>query len=144
MEILFNLSARNAKNERPRRRGIWSTSKPNPRPSPFRMELRVSNFPSSATLSITVWTTTPSGRQYLSVSGWFLIYLASVDAILQDHHDNVIDRAQLPLLFNISGKSKQPVKARKARKRAVRGVSAPQHSNYYTPSLKLLLISEIV
>ena len=71
-------------------------------------------------------------------------YLASVDAILQDHHDTIIDHAQLPLLFNISGKGKQPVRARKALKRAVRGVSALQHSNCYTPPLKLLLISETV
>ena len=71
-------------------------------------------------------------------------YLVSVDAILQDHHENVIDHAQLPLLFNISGKGKQLVRARKARMRAVRGVSTPQHSNCYTPSLKLLPISETI
>ena len=39
-------------------------------------------------------------------------YLASVDAILRDHDDTLIDRAQLPFLFNISGKGKQPVRAR--------------------------------
>ena len=38
-------------------------------------------------------------------------YLASIDAILRDHDDTLIDRAQLPLLFNISGKGKQLVGA---------------------------------
>ena len=102
-------------------------------------------------------------------------YLASIHAVLRDHDDTLIDRAQLPLLFNISGKVKQPVRARfqdhpdsvighaqlpprfnilgkgkqpvraiKARPRAVRGVAAPQHSNCYTPPLKLLLMSQIV
>ena len=54
--------------------------------------------------------------------------MASADAILRDYQDNVIDRRPLPLLFNISGKGKQPTKPKKAQKRAVRGVSAQQHS----------------
>jgi hypothetical protein len=55
--------------------------------------------------------------------------LASVDAILQDHQNVVIDRARVPLLFNISGKGRQAGQPRKAQRRAVRGVSAQQHSN---------------
>jgi len=58
--------------------------------------------------------------------------MPSADAILRDYQDNVIDRMQLPLLFYISGKGKQLAKPKKAQRRAVRGVSAQQHSNYCT------------
>jgi len=85
-----------------------------------------------------VWTTTPSSKHLISASGWVLICPASVDAILQDHHDNVVNRARLPLPVNISGKGKQLVRVRNARERAMRGVSTQPHSNYYTSDLNLL------
>ena len=69
--------------------------------------------------------------------------MGSADAVLQDYQDNVIDRVSLPLLFNISGKGKQPVKPKRAQKRAVRGVTAQQHSNYCTSHLNDLLIPDV-
>ena len=137
MGLSLNMSVQNAKSESTRRRGTLLISEPNPRMSLSRMEQRASNFSLSATLIITVQTTTPSSEHLVSAFGWFLMYLASVDAILKDRHETVIDRAQLPLPVNISGKGKQPVRTEKAG-------TAPQHSNYYTPPLKLLLISETV
>jgi hypothetical protein len=60
-------------------------------------------------------------------------------AFLWDFQNNVIDCTQLPLLFNISGKGKQPAKPKQAQRRAVRGVSAQQHSNYLSSHLNRLL-----
>ena len=93
-------------------------------------------------LSITVKTTTPSSKHLVCTSGWFLIYLASIDAILQDHSDNVVNRARLSLLLRISGRGKQPVRVRNARRRAVRGVSAQPHNNCHTSSLNVLRSSD--
>ena len=76
-------------------------------------------------------------------SGKFLIYMTSVDAILQDYQDNVIGRMPLPFLFNISGKGKPSNKPTKALRRAVRGVSAQQHSNYLSSHLNNLLKPDI-
>ena len=69
--------------------------------------------------------------------------MGSADAVLRDYQDNVIVRAPLPLLFNISGRGKQPVKPKRAQKRAVRGVTAQQHSNYCTSRLNSLFISDV-
>ena len=71
----------------------------------------------------------------------FLIYLVSAEAILRDYQNNVIDCAQLPLHLNISGKGKKQTKPKKAQKRAVRGVSAQQHSIYLSSHLDNLLSS---
>ena len=54
--------------------------------------------------------------------------MGSADAVLRDWQDNVIDRAPLPLLFNISGRGKQSAQPKRAQKRAIRGVPAQQHS----------------
>ena len=64
-----------------------------------------------------------------------LIYLTSADVILRDYQNNIIDRTQLPLLFNISGKVKQSIRHKKAQKRAMRGASTQQHSNYLSSHL---------
>ena len=69
--------------------------------------------------------------------------MSSADAVLRNYRDNVIVRAPLPLLFNISGRGKQPVKPKRAQNRAVRGVTAQQHSNYCTSRINGLLISDI-
>ena len=69
--------------------------------------------------------------------------MGSADAVLRDYQDNVIDRAPLPLLFNISGRGKQPVKPKRAQRRAVRGVAVQQHSDYCTSRLNGLLISDV-
>ena len=76
-------------------------------------------------------------------SGKFLIYMASADAILQDYQNNVIGRMPFPFLFDISGKGKPPNKPEKALRRAVRGVSAQQHSNYLPSHLNNLLKPDI-
>jgi len=65
-------------------------------------------------------------------SNKYFIYMLSADAILRGYQDNIVDRTQLPLLFSISGKGKQPAKPRRAQRRAVRGVSAQQHGNCCT------------
>ena len=57
-------------------------------------------------------------------------YMASAAAILWDYQDNVINRMQLPIFFCISGKGNKSTKPQKAQKRAVRGMSAQQHSSY--------------
>ncbi len=69
--------------------------------------------------------------------------MVSAEAILRDYQNNVIDRAQLPLCFNISGKGKQQTRPKKAQRRAVRGVSAQQHSIYLSSHLESLLTSDI-
>ena len=76
-----------------------------------------------------------SSRQRYLHSGKreFLICMTSADAILRDYQDNVI-RTQLPCLFSISGKGNQTTKTKKAQRRAVRGVSAQQHSSYTLPA----------
>jgi len=81
-----------------------------------------------------VWTTTPSSKYAISALGCFLICLASIYAVLQDHHDTDVNRARLSLPFNISGKGKQPVRVRGAQRRAVRRVSAQPQSKSYTSS----------
>lgn len=68
--------------------------------------------------------------------------MVSAEAILRDHQNNVIDCAQLPLHFNISGKGKQQSKPKKAQKRAVRGISAQQHRIYLSSHLDNLLMSD--
>ena len=55
--------------------------------------------------------------------------MGSADAVLRDYQDIIIDRRRLPLLFNISGKSKQSFEPKRAQKRAVRGVASRQHGN---------------
>ena len=69
--------------------------------------------------------------------------MVSAEAILLDHQDNVIDRTQLPLCFDISGKGMQRTKVKNARKRVLRGVSAQRHSNYLSPHLDNFLDSDI-
>ena len=76
--------------------------------------------------------------------GGFLTCLASIDAILRDHHNNFINRKQLPLRFDISVKGKQLATPRKARRRAVRGLSSPQQSNSCTSTLDSLLMPVFV
>ena len=73
-------------------------------------------------------------------SGKSLMYGCSVDAVLRDWQDNVIDRAPLPLLFDISGRGKRSAQPKRAQKRARRGVTAGQYGNDCTLHL---LISDI-
>ena len=69
--------------------------------------------------------------------------MVSADAVLRDWQNNVIDRASLPLLFNISGRGKQSAQPKRAQKRAIRGVTAGQYGNYCTLHLNGPLISDI-
>ena len=55
--------------------------------------------------------------------------MASAAAVLRDDQDNVINRAQLPFLFSISGKGSQATKPNKAQRRTSGGVSAQQNSS---------------
>ena len=71
------------------------------------------------------------------------MYLASADAVLRDYYDNVINRTQVPLLFDITGKGKRPANPKKAQRRAVRGVSAQQQSKDCTAHINNLLASDI-
>ena len=51
--------------------------------------------------------------------------MTSATAILRDYQGNVIDTTQLPLLFSICGKARDPTKPKRAQQRAVREVFYP-------------------
>ena len=70
--------------------------------------------------------------------------LASADAVLRDHHDNLINCTRLPLMFDITGKGKRPANPlEKAQRRAVRGVPAQQRSKYCAMHLNNLRAPKI-
>ena len=83
----------------------------------------------------------------ISGSVRFLISLASFDAILRDHQNNVIDRTPLPVSVYIFAKTKQLAESNTVRPRgprARRRVSVQPRGKYCTSHLNYLLISDIV